>query len=414
MPLSAGLTPDLWRVAGCVFLLGLWLSSRDLPLLAAIPVTAIKVAIPLVYFALEPAGILQVSDGLDYHHDAMALYRQGVGPLTLFHDPLAFLQFREAAGGLHVAYPFWNLVALSGFGPHYYAPVFLNVGLTFVAGWLFARLVRAAGAGVAYRRLALAFFLLHWDVVVWSSFLNLKDLWVMTLSLAALCLALSVFSSPGSPVSAARGVSSRRGLAWKVPLLVAVLGVLAAFRFYAPLLLLAALLAWRLVEGGARGRFAGAALCAAAFVALAAWRWDIFAQGAGRLDVPGMPFGALRFLATPLPWKLSPEYAFLFVPSLLHVLLLVPALLAVPWLWRASPAARLALLYLAVVILFYAAVPALQGPRQRLQAGFAFVWLQFHALWTLGRYAAGDLRSPGGDSSSVPAPMAGRAARPRA
>lgn len=386
----AGLAPELLRAAGVVFLLGLWLSSRDLPLGWAATIAAAKVAVPLAYFALDPAGLLHVSDGLDYYHDALELLRQGYGPAALFRDPAAQLQFREAAGGLHVAYPFWNLVALSALGPYYFAPVFLNVGLAFGAGWLFARLLRLAGEGIAYRRLALTFFLLHPDILAWSSFLNLKDSWVAALSLVALYLAASMPS--------ARAAGSRFGPAWRIPALIAVLVLLAFFRFYAPLLLLAALSSWWLLEGTGKGRFLLPALGLSLAVALAARFGGTAAWiSAGAPEAMALPFGIVRFLATPLPWRLSPDYAFLFLPSLWHVLLLVPALLAVPWLWRSSPAARLALLYLAIVILFYAVTPSLQGPRQRLQAGFAFAWLQFHALWTLGRYAV-----RGGEGRGLP------------
>lgn len=401
MSVLAGLTPELWRAAVVVFLFGLWLSSRDLPWRWALPVTALKVAIPLVYFAVDPAGHWHVSDGLDYHHDALMLLRQGYGPLHVFTDPFAYLQFREAAGGLHMAYPLWNLVALSWLGPHYFSPVFLNVGLTFAAGWLFVRMVRAAGFGPEYSLPALVFFLLHIDLLTWTSLLNLKDVWVMTLSLAVLVPALS----------------ARSRLFWRLPLLVAALILLAFLRFYAPLLLLTAVAVWTAATGAGRGRYVAVACAAGGVITLGLWQRAGIMRAWAELDFASIPFGVLRFLITPLPWKLTPDYGFLLAPATFHVLLLLPALLAIPALWRRSRAARLPLLYLAVVILFYAAVPALQGSRQRLQTSFVFAWLQFHALWTLARYAVpeafGAARGgPGGEGAGPTAASVSRSPTP--
>jgi hypothetical protein len=67
-------------------------------------------------------------------------------------------------------------------------------------------------------------------------------------------------------------------------------------------------------------------------------------------------------------------------------LLIVPALLAIPLL-RVYPGSGFMLAYLVLTILLYAIVPGLQGTRQRFQAEFVIIWLQYHALWTLFRRA---------------------------
>src|SRR5581483_1368055 len=87
--------------------------------------------------------------------------------------------------GYHVLYTWWNLLAQHLFGQHYYSSVFLNVLSTFVSGFVFVRILRLLNFPTAYQRGALIFFLLHWDVLVWSSFVNLKDILVMTLTVGA-------------------------------------------------------------------------------------------------------------------------------------------------------------------------------------------------------------------------------------
>ena len=50
---------------------------------------------------------------------------------------------------------------------------------------------------------------------------------------------------------------------------------------------------------------------------------------------------------------------------------------------RASRVGLLFVLYLLVVVGFYAIVPDIQGPRQRLQLTFAISWLQFQGTYWL-------------------------------
>lgn len=92
-------------------------------------------------------------------------------------------------------------------------------------------------------------------------------------------------------------------------------------------------------------------------------------------------FGAVRYLLTPLPWNVDPKYAFLFIPSILHLIFFIPAVAGFFALWKRHPQARLVLIYFILIVGFYSIVPGLQGVRQRVQIGFVFAWLQFHTLW---------------------------------
>jgi hypothetical protein len=101
----------------------------------------------------------------------------------------------------------------------------------------------------------------------------------------------------------------------------------------------------------------------------------------------GIPFGLLRFPLTPRPWAIEPNYSFLFIPAILQWMLFVPALIAGILLWVKKPLTRLPLIYLIVVILLFAAVPDVQGPRHRVQVLPIIVWLQFHFMWMCVRLA---------------------------
>ena len=95
-------------------------------------------------------------------------------------------------------------------------------------------------------------------------------------------------------------------------------------------------------------------------------------------------------LLTPQPWSVSPEYGFLLLPSMLHLLMLVPAVVGAMILWRDSPMLRLPIVYAVLVLVLFAAFPGQQGPRYRHQVVFVLVWAQFTFIWQLLRAAATD------------------------
>jgi hypothetical protein len=120
--------------------------------------------------------------------------------------------------------------------------------------------------------------------------------------------------------------------------------------------------------------------------ALGLWRaWPYFGRHSDLLQWERLAIGAARFAVTPLPWSIEDSYSFLLLPSILHLVLAVPATLGAWCLWRQCPGARLPLLYAAVVLGFYAVAEDLQGPRHRVQIGFVVTWVQFHGVWTAAR-----------------------------
>lgn len=369
----SGLTPELLRACAWIFLFGLWICSRDIPLRWALPVVAIKVAIPLLYFAHDGFGAIHLSDDLEYYYDALVLYQQGLTVGLFLAAPGSLSLFVDAVGSQHVVYPFWNLAAFSMFGPYYFSPVLLNVGATFAAGWFFARVLGRMGFEPGYRMAALVFFLLHWEVVVWSSLLNLKDNLVMVLTLATLHAFILLFERPRLVL-----------FLWGILLLAG----LAYLRFYAPLLVGAAVFLHLLRERGAGGRAATLLILLIGIGGLFLGILEPAIKAASWLQPQTLLWGLPRFFLTPLPWNLTESSAYLFIPSLLHLLLILPALAAVPFLWARGGAARFLLVYGAVIMLLYSVTPDLQGVRHRAQIAFLFAWLQFHALWMLFHYAA--------------------------
>ncbi len=363
--MGQGLTSELVFAAAAVFVFGVLMTSRALGLGAALSTALIKSGLPLIYFAYLYRGEMLLKDDQVYFAYSTELFLRGFGPLNILLDPAGLEQIKAVVGSQHILYYWWNLLAFSFFGVSYYAPVFLNVALTFAAGAALMRYVRAAGFSCTYTKCFGIFFLLHWDILTWSSFFNLKDMLVLTLTI----LSLSWLAELGERLRL-RPVLGLAGVIW----------CFSRLRYYLPLLLLAASAVWFAACLKQRRVFLlliiGAGLAAA---------YALGPESSGRdahhiqLVLPFYP--AIRFLLMPQFWTLQPNEHFLFPATVMHWLLFGPLLFGAAALWGKGARCRLVLIYMAVLIAFYSLVPELQGYRHRLQLCFIIGWCQFEALW---------------------------------
>src|SRR5437016_10145383 len=234
--LTDGVTRDLLIAAIAVGLAATLLSWRTLGLPLASLVAAIKLFVPFAYFAWLYDGSWNLLDDLSYVEEGLYLRDSGFDPLTVFFSPEGRLALFNVSGGAHIIYPWWNMVAISMFGEHYYSPVFLNVGLTFIAAWVLSRTLGLVGFEKRYRQAFFVFFLIHWDIIAWSSFLNLKDTLVMTLTILNFWLLYEWVARP-----AARGIPLFAGICLTMALFLWI-------RFYIPLLILTAVAIWLIFD----------------------------------------------------------------------------------------------------------------------------------------------------------------------
>ena len=366
--MAEGITRELLIAAIAVGLVAALLSWRTLGLPLASLVAAIKLFIPFAYFAWFYDGSWNLLDDLSYVEQGLYLRDSGFDPITVFFSPEGRLALFNVSGGAHIIYPWWNMVAISVFGEHYYSPVFLNVGLTFIAAWVLSRTLGLVGFEKRYRQAFFVFFLIHWDIIAWSSFLNLKDTLVMTLTIVNFWLLYEWVVR-----RAARGI----------PLLGGICLTMAAFlwiRFYIPLLILAALAVWLILEN--RSRVAHWFLLAGV-IGFAGAEQFLYAEYWPLLDFSNIAVSSFRALLTPRPWNIEEEYTFLLVPAIFHWALILPTLIGAVLLWKRSRFERLLIIYLVLVIFVCSFVPEVQGPRQRFQVAFILARMQFEFFWNL-------------------------------
>ena len=359
-----GFTTDLVLLALCAWGASALIASRDMTLPLSLVLAAVRVGVPALYFAWYFDATWNLTDDLVYAAQGRELLNCGYNPFTvlLYDHGRGYLQ--TLSQGHHVLYGWWNLLAMSVFGEHYYAPVFLNVVVSFVGGSLLARTIRQLGFSAGYCLGLQIFWLLHWDLIAWSSLLNIKDVLVQTLTIAILyCLVNFIVQR-------------------KTRFLVGFLVVAQLFwwiRFYVPVIVLTAVMIWMLTQWNDSRKYLFIPLGALAFYFMAPlisgvkdyWQFDtIF-------------YGAIRFTLTPIPWNVDPVYEYLVIPTSLHWLAFIPALIGAGFLWTESKHARLFFIYLACLVGLYAITEDLLGPRQRFQVAFLFAWAQFHFAWKM-------------------------------
>lgn len=371
--MSYELTSDLMIAAATIFVLGMVICLRVLSVPASMAVAGIKTALPFVYFIFFYDGSWTFLDDMGYLEQGQKLLASGYDPWTFLFSGEAVSRLVALSGGHHILYGWYNLLAQWIFGEYYFSPVFLNVGLTFVSAYFLYRLAIATGFSTPYARGLFVFFSLHWELLAWSSLVNLKDTLVLLMTIALMYTTL-------------RFVQTR----W-ARYAVGTMALFFAFfwiRFYIPLLLLLATFLTLLCHLRER-RHIWAAIFVASFFGLAygayvGWEYLIFQIE--QLDFGGkIIFGLSRMVLTPLPWSIEPEYTFLQLPAVFHWLFFVPAILGGAMLWRVRPEIRPLFVYLVIALLLYGAYEELQGPRHRVQLIFIYAWAQFHFIWDVLR-----------------------------
>lgn len=360
--------PGLWGAAVLTILACALILRRFGPWCVVVAAAAVKALAAAAYFQWFFDGSWTVLDDQAYFRHGRILLDAGFDPVSALVERKGLATLLLLSEGPHILYSWFNLAAQWTLGQAYWAPVFGNIVLTCVAARLLYAIARRCGADHAYGRALALFFVLQWELVAWSSFLNVKDVMVMTMTLALLAPMLRLSQE----------------FRWGTLLLAVLAG--AAFlwiRFYVPLV---AVLAFALhqVQWGAlaRGRTLVVVVVAAAVVALMRQQLLAFA-GVLQLTAGNLAFGWLRTLLSPQPWSLQPGYGFLLVPSVLHFATF-PLLVYGSWaLVRRPGPARFLFTYAALILLSVAAYPELQGPRHRIQLLFVIAWAQFHGAYLL-------------------------------
>lgn len=363
-------SPELWIAGLLTAAASALILSRCCGWRSAILIGAIKSSIAVAYFALYYDGSWTIVDDVTYYRQGRLLLAAGFNPLSIFADSTGFGMLLFLSNGTQFLYGWFNLLMQFLFGQHYWSAVLGNVILTCATAVILYRFARDVGASADYARTLALFFVVHWEVLAWSSFLNVKDLLVMFLTLVLLRALTSL----------------TRAFTW-TNLAVGLLAGALLFitRFYVPFIAGAALGLYYFARRGgltARSAILGMALAALLFYV---GRAIPDFRSLMSLNPADLAFGWLRTLLSPQPWSIQRGYGFLEVPSTLHLLMIGFAAYGAYLLYRETEQLRLTFFYAALLLLAVAAYPELQGPRHRIQILFLIAWCQFQGILAFAR-----------------------------
>ncbi|WP_147323432.1 hypothetical protein [Chitinophaga silvatica] len=228
-------------------------------------------------------------------------------------------------------------------------------------------------------KLYFVFFILHWEIIAWSNFLNLKDTLVHTLTIT------SFYYLQKLQLKQTKKVRTFLAVAF-------VMIVLSFLRFYIPLFMIFTFITYRFLQfvNAIKDKklrililvsvlFIGPLLCLQFLLSRYQFEINLFL---GSFTNP--LFGAIRYLFTPIPWQIEPDYTFLFWPSVFNWISLPFMIYGIFMLFKMdNPGIKLLMLYFILISIFYGCFGELQGPRHRLQIDFIIILAQLIGVLSL-------------------------------
>ena len=334
--------------------------SKVLPVQVGVFVATVKVAITGSFFALWGDGSWFLGgDDESYYITGIRLITSGENPISIWFSSAGnhILIDRPSAALYHWLNMFWMYV----FEPAYYPPVLGNVFVTSISCLIFDRILILQGFGPRYRLGFAVFFLLHWYVLAWSSFLNIKEPVITCL------LLLSIYSI----------LEIQRGK-WPYLILFSLsIFLLWGIRFYIPALLAGAAALYYVLTSRNKALLL---FITTAVLAVVMWKyWNTLTLVERLSDFT--PASVLKHMVkqflSPIPWKITDPATYLIVPSILHWLLFVPAVIGGISLLsnRQTKGIWLVALTILAGYTFYSVIPALASPRH--VSPFTTLWILF-------------------------------------
>ncbi|AQX08205.1 hypothetical protein [Elizabethkingia ursingii] len=372
---------DPWLVISSTIIIFLIVGSVSIfvtkKVFLSLIIAIIKAGIYFYYFSFADKRFTFVDDDT-YILTTKNLYEDGFNIYNIFY----YLIFDKKAithyvGSEHFMYQVYNLLSFELFGPYYFSPVALNIILTsFIAYKLYQIVILLNGNN--YKILAVFgyfMFVIHWDTVSWSSYLNLKDFFVEFLTINIIVIILKIFQLKKInfwlSVNLALSTFTLFYLRYYIPgfILIASLFYIVFFRisykkYFGLLLIIFPII------------IAGIIIIILPKISTGL---SVFQAGMSN-PILGIP----RYLLTPVPFQVDQGGEFQTFAAYLHWIFFPVFLFGVYKSWKLNEdQPKLLIIYFLILCLFYGSFNELQGPRHRIQVHFIFIYFQLVGIFIL-------------------------------
>ncbi|MBX6361765.1 MAG: hypothetical protein IRZ03_17005 [Acidobacterium ailaaui] len=365
-----------------ILIIGTWITYRVTHSIeASFVVSFIKTLVFFIYFHFVFDGYFTFLDDWVYLESAKYIKLQGYNLFSfLYQNHFNWVLIAASiAGSEHFLYNLFNLFSFDLFGIHYFSPVALNVILTFFTGYFAYRIVRLLGFQQKLSILFYLFFVLHWDTILWSSILNLKDILVQFFTVGAFYQILLIEKG------------KKRWI--HIIYLAAILILFLAIRFYLPFFLGFSYFLYRFILFLSRIKNPSVSLLivfSGLFSFILLFVLFIWLYGGDAIlhiylsDIENPFIGILRYLFTPIPFHASEHYEYLNLASPLDYLLIPFFFYGMYHAVRSGQKFFILLvIYFLLLTLFYGTYLELQGVRQKVQITFIFAIFEYIGLLKL-------------------------------
>ena len=340
----------------------------NLGLSTAVIVATLKSLLVLSYFTIWSDGSWFIGgDDNSYFNTGLLLLESGNNPLEVWFSPVG--RYHLVEHPIIAGYHWWNMLWMYFFGPEYGVVVMANMATTFLAGIFVYKIAQELGCKGSYAAALCVFFLLHWDVLAWSSFLNIKE------PLVAALMSINIWAF----------LKLEKGQWWAVGPYLLALAALLWIRFYLPALLISAAAAYLFI-------FSQRRLLLLPVISLGLgvvlWKYWVTLSLVERLVVFDLQVFVRHFAKavwSPLPWNVTDPALYLVVSSALNLIsrpLGILAIFLVFYLNQVRSVAFIGLVLLAGYV-FYSLVPPIASARHLAPFNWLLIGFEFHIGWVL-------------------------------
>ena len=328
-------------------------------------IATIKTSIFILYFGYFFDGTYTSVDDEQYLATGKKIY-------LLFTDgtiDVSIDNIMSIVGGSHILYNVINTISMVFFGNFYFSPVVINIIVSAFAGVICVKIIKQQqmlhGKSLNYFFL---FFVLHPELLSWSTVFNGKDTLVLFMHIMLL-YAVSLF------------ILQKKISALFFACISIVIFV--SLRFYVPFILGGAFLLYMLLTIKlSLKKLISLGLMASLFLLFVVpWGALSYSWGLFKFNFINPLLGALHFLLTPRPFFHDELHGFLNLASIIHWLLFPLFLMGIYIGLKSRHKFILFLfVYFFTFVFLYGSFDFLNGPRHRLQLLLAISIFQFIGL----------------------------------
>ncbi len=262
-----------------------------------------------------------------------------------------------------------NTLSAVTFGHNFYGLAFYNILFTYMAGIFFYKLIINMGFKNNATSLYI-YFILYWEVVSWSTFASVKD----TVILFLLVWIIYIVSK----------IILKQYTRYDFLFLFLVFYLVFHLRFYMVGVLLGSYgmfyIKQRFVNKSGIVNFMKIIILTIIllYIGMILFKLLFPIHYSFLLSYIGNPaFGAIKYLLTPKPWDVSPEYGWLELSALFHVLAFPFFIIGFIKYYKFNKIFFYISIFFLFTVLFYSLFSYQQGPKYRFQLSFIFVIYEY-------------------------------------